>query len=213
MKNKLYEGLNSSNTALLVIDIINSCAHEKCEIPEWNIHFSKIRTMVPKLEAFIRAFKETTKCKVFYTNTTPWKKEFLTDNINELYTDPKAYYYSKDNTGFAEEFYLVKPDTNDTVITKNHYDVFTTKGFDDILRGLGIKYLVVTGIFGDGCVLASICGGFSKGYNFLIIKDLIETTDSNTRQELQKKLKEFTWPVMYGLTMTAEELLESWGNK
>jgi len=205
--------MNSSNTVLLVIDIINSCAHEKCEIPKWNIHFTKIRGMIPKLIDFIKAFKEVTNCKVVYSNTTPWKKEYLTENINLLYTDPKAYYYSKDHTGFAEEFFLVKPDSSDVITTKNHYDVFTTEGFSDQLKSLGVRYIIAVGIFGDGCVLASICGGFSKGYNFIMLKDLIETTDSNTRQELQIKLKEFTWPSMYGLTMNAEEFLRSWALK
>lgn len=205
--------MNSSNTALLVIDIINSCAHEKCEIPNHNIHFSKIRAMVPNLVHFIEDFKKSTKCKIIYTNTTPWKREYLTENINELYKDPEAYYYSEDNTGFAEQFYLVKPTESDLIVTKNHYDVFATKGFEEQLKTMGIKYLLITGIFGDGCILATICGGFSKGFNFLIIKDLIETTDSEIRQTLQTKLKEYTWPIMYGITLNSDEFLYHWKQK
>ena len=39
----LKENVNLSNVDLVVIDIMNSCCHEKCETPEWNISFSKIR--------------------------------------------------------------------------------------------------------------------------------------------------------------------------
>lgn len=209
----LYPNMNSSNTALLVIDVINSCAHEKCEIPKWDVHFSKIRTMIPKLVNFIEVFKESTSCRVIYTNTTPWRKEYLTENINELYSSPGAYYYSEDSTGFSEQFYLVSPSDQDLVVTKNHYDAFATKGFEEQLKNMGIRYLLVTGVFGDGCVLATICGGFSKGFNFLIIKDLIETTDSEVRQSLQTKLKEYTWPVMYGITLSSEEFLHYWKQK
>jgi len=207
---KLYSKMNSSNTAFVVIDVINSCVHEKCEIPKWKIAFSKIRKMVPELKEFIEQYRKAVSGLVIFINTPPWKKEFLTDNINELYTDPGARYYSKDNSGFAEKFYLIKPQKKDVVITKNHYDAFVNPELDKVLKKNKIRYLVVTGIFGDGCVLATICGGFSKGYNFVILKDLIETTDVPIRQKLLQGLKDFTWPVMYGKTLSSRDFFNSW---
>ncbi len=202
--------MNSSNTALLVIDVINSCAHEKCEIPDWNIYFSKIRQMIPKLKKFIDEYRQKVGGLVIFIKCAPWRKEFLTENINELYTDPKVTYYSKDTSGFREEFYLVIPQKNDLVIIKNHIDAFTNPELDKKLKEQGIRYLVVTGIFTDGCVLATINGGFSRGYNFIIIKDLVETSDNETRQKLSTLLKEYTFPNLYGKTLTSEEFLQSW---
>ncbi|MFH1392191.1 MAG: isochorismatase family protein [bacterium] len=202
--------MNQSNTALLVIDIINSCAHEKCEIPEWGISFFKIRAMIPKLKDFIADYRKSFGGLVIFANTTPWQKEYLTDNINELYTDPKACYYSKDDSGFAEEFYLVSPEAQDVVITKNHYDVFTNKKLQGLAKEKRIRYFIITGIFGDGCVMASICGGFSQGFNFVILEDLIETTDVKIRQRLLQSLKEFTWPFMYGKTMDSKKFLSQY---
>lgn len=199
--------LSQSNTALIVIDIINSCCHQQCEIPKWKIHFSKIRAMVPKLQTFITYYRENINHHVVLSTTTPWQKDYLPDNINTLYTDPNACYYSEDTTGFAEQFYHIQPQATDFIIAKNHYDVFTQQPFIDYLQERNIQHIVMTGVFADGCVLASICGGFSKGYNFTILKDLIETTDDPVRQELQKHLKAFTWPFMYGKTMKAEEFL------
>lgn len=169
--------------------------------------------MVPNLVTFIEQYRNTVNGLVIFTKTVPWKKEYLTDNINELYTDRRTVYYSKDTTGFAEEFYQVKPLDGDIIITKNQYDVFATTDLDKILKNKGIKYLIIAGVFGDGCVLASVLGGFSKGYNFVILKDLIETTDVQLRQELQTKLKEYTWPIMYGKTLDSEEFLKSWVSK
>jgi len=207
---KLYEKMSKDNTALLVIDVINSCAHEKCEQPEIGIYFSKIREMVPRLDSFINEYRYAVGGLVVFTNTVPWKKEFLADNINELYTDPNTTYYSKDDMGFAEEFYQVEPAEDDLVITKNTYDAFAGTQLDEKLREKGIQYLVVTGIFGDGCVMATICGGFSLGYNYVILNDLIETPDSSARQKLQASLKERAWPIMYGKTIKADEFLSGW---
>lgn len=207
---KPYSKMNSNNTILLVIDVINSCVHEKCEIPEWDVTFSNIRKMIPNLETFIQRYRKTLNSKVIFTRTVPWQKKFLPDNLNELYTDPKATYYTTDTSDFPQKFYQLTPQTNDLVIDKNSYDAFANETLINTLSKDNIKYIVVAGIFGDGCVMASICGGFSRGFNFIILEDLIETTDVPIRQALLKNLKEFTWPTMYGKTLNSKEFLDDW---
>ncbi len=192
------------NTALLVIDIINSCSHLDCEIPKWGISFSKIRKMIPKLQEFIKKYK-TMGGQVVYINCVPWKKEFLAKNIVELYKDPRCKYYTDDDTGFSEKFFF-EIDPNDPVFTKNSYDAFTNDKLNQFLKKKNIQHLLVSGIFSDGCVDSTIKGGFSKGYNFFILKDLVETTDVKIRQGLQKLLKEFTWPIMFGKTIESKKI-------
>jgi len=199
---QIYEKMNINNTALVVIDIVNGC----CVGEE----FKRIRDMVPKLKEFVKDYREIAKTPIIFINITPWTKKHLTDNINELYTDPQACYYSEDKSGFEEEFYSVVPEKGDLVFTKNHYDAFVNPDFKKYLKENQIHYLIIAGIFGDGCVLATICGGFSRGYNFVILKDLIETTDASNRQALQKILKKYTWPIMYGKTITSKEFLKFW---
>ena len=190
------------DTALLVIDIINSCCHPTCETKKYGISFSKIRKIVPKLIGFIRNYKNKGG-RVVYIRCSAWDKLHLAKNIVELYKDPKCKYYSKDRTGFPEQFFKVKPEKNDAVITKNSYDAFTNPKLEKILKNK--KYLIITGIFGDGCVHATIQGGFSKGHNFIILKDLVETSDDKKRQKLQQMLKEYTWPVMFGKTIDSSD--------
>lgn len=207
---KLYPKMNSYNTALIIIDVINSCASEKCELKNKGITFSKIRKMVPSLELFIEKYRENVNNNIIFTNTVPWKKEFLADNINELYTDANAVCYSKDNSGFAEDFFRIKPQSKDIVFTKNTNDAFADGKLNKILTKRGIKYLVITGIFGDGCIMATINGAFSCGYNLVILENLIETTDTKMRQEILGNLKKYTWPIMYGRTLTSNRFLNYW---
>lgn len=207
---ELYRGMNKDNTALLVIDPVNSCAHERCETPGRNIRFSKIRLMLPKLAKFISDYRKRVGGLVVFTTITPWNKENLPENMNRLYEDPKATYYSDDTSGFDEKFYDVVPEKDDLVIAKNTYDAFSNKEMATHFEKSGFKYIVMTGIFTDGCVLASVVSGFARGYNFVILKDMIETTDDPVRQKLQEFLVSYTFPVMYGKTATAREFLESW---
>ncbi len=207
---RIHDGMNKHNTALVIIDPVNSCAHENCETPEWNIHFTKIRKMLPRLNKFAKQYRKQVGGLVIVTTITPWTRKYLPENLQELYKDPEATYYSEDTTGFDEEFHTIEIVDTDFVVAKNSYDAFTNSEFADKLKTEGIRYIIMAGIFTDGCVLSTIINGFSKGYNFVILKDLIETTDSVTRQNLQKLLIEFTFPKMYGRTITSRELITEW---
>jgi len=209
---KIYPKMNSKNTALVLIDVVNGCCHKECEDPGLKITFSKIRKVVPKLNKFVRAFKKQVGGKVIFTNLTPWTKEYLPENIQELYTDPRTTYYGE-GTKFESAFYKIKPQKGDIILTKNNYDTFSNPKFEKTLKKNGIKYLVITGFFTDGCVLATISGGFAHGLNFVILKDLVETTDLKRRQEHCKYLTQYTFPIMYGKTLTSKTFLEEWSKK
>lgn len=204
---KIYDGMNKDNSALVIIDPVNSCSHENCETPKWGIRFNKIRQMLPKLNSFAKKYREQIGGLVIVTTITPWTKEYLPENVQVLYKDPLATYYSDDTSGFDEKFHTIEVASTDFVTTKNTYDAFTNENFVYKLKDKNIKYIIMTGIFTDGCVLSTVINGFSRGYNFIILKDLIETTDVKIRQELQKLLIEYTFPKMYGRTITSNELL------
>ncbi len=209
---KLFKGMKPANTALLVIDVINSCAHESCERPELGITFRKIREMVSqRLVPFIKRYRKEVGTPIVFTKTVPWKKEFLPENINNLYeADPEVEYYSKNESGFAEEFYAVQPEKDDVVIEKNGNDVFADKSFLEYVAERHISYFVTTGVFTDGCVMATVIGGFSRGFNFITLRDLVETTDVPKRQELQKLLLENNFPYLWSKVISSTDFLGVW---
>lgn len=192
----------------LVIDVINSCCAEKCEIKKWGINYSKIRKMIPKLKKFIVDYKKITNKPVIYIKTTPWIKKFIAPNLIELYKDSACEYYSKDKSKYPEMFYLLKPAKEDYILTKNTYDAFTNQKLDKILKINKVKYIIIAGVFADGCVNSTIINGFSKGYNFIILKDLIETTDKKERQKIKTLLIKNTWKQMYGKIERSNDLLK-----
>jgi len=204
----IIPNITSENSVLLVIDVINSCALSEFEDPIRNIHYNKIRKMVPALSNFITSYKQLGG-KVILTTTVPWQESYLPGNINELYRNNEdARYWSKDSSGCAEHFYQIPTDCA-IVFVKNSYDAFTNEDLVNSLEDMHIRYVIVAGVFGDGCVMASICGGFSKGYRLIIAKDLIETTDDDNRQMLLKQLKQRTWPLMYGTTVESKQILNT----
>jgi nicotinamidase-related amidase len=202
-----YKNMTKDNTALLIVDVVNSCAHEKCEIPEWKVTFEKVRQMVPKLATFISDFRQTFTGPVIFGRTRPWQKEYLAHNINELYEDDKYAYYTPDRSGFAEEFYVIKPQPGDIITDKDTNDALTDPHLLAQLQEQKIRYIAVTGAFTDGCVLATVIGGFTKGYSMVVLKDLVETTDSSQRQRIQEDLLTYTFPYMFARVISSDELL------
>ncbi|MFH1500926.1 MAG: isochorismatase family cysteine hydrolase [archaeon] len=191
--------------ALLVIDILNKCSHPDFENKKWGITYRRIRRMIPKLEKFILDYKKVGG-KVIYINCTQWDKKHLAKNIVNLYeNNNQAEVYCKSALG--KKFYKLNPEKDDLIITKNTYDAFTNPKLDKYLKKRKIKNLIITGIYGDGCVHATIQGGFSKGYNFTIIGDLIETTDVRWRQNTQKTFKNKIWPYMFGRVIKSSKFL------
>ena len=182
----MQEDIKIRDTALLVIDIVNACSHPRCEGKKEGITYKKVREMVPRLKKFIAKYKDSGG-KVIYVNCTSWDEKHLASNIIELYKDPRCRYFSPDKTGFSEKFFEVIPEQDDLVITKNTYDAFTNPGLNRFLKRNKIRFLIITGIFGDGCVHATIQGGFSAGYNFIILKDLWGRQSENTRARMEKR--------------------------
>ncbi len=200
------------NSVLLVIDVINSCAHEDYEDRDRDIHYGKIRQMVPSLARFITGYRQLGGLVMLMTSVR-WQEAYLADNINELYrNDTHARYWSIDSSGRAEQFYGI-PTDGALIFAKNSYDAFTCEDFVRELESRQIRYVVVTGVFSDGCVLATICNGFSRGYRFIIARDLIETTDDTDRQIIQRHLKARMWPLMYGATVDSDVILSAYASR
>lgn len=166
--------------------------------------------MVDRLEPFIQRFRLVVGGPVIFGKTVPWRKEYLADNVNELYSDEQFAYYSKDTTGFSEQFYKIEPQPQDLIAEKNTNDAFAMANLNEILAERGVRYVVVTGVFTDGCILASVVGGFSKGYSLVVLKDLVETTDVKTRQIIQRHLLEYTFPYLFSRVVSSEDFIKSW---
>ncbi len=208
----ISRALTLQNSAFLVIDVINSCAQREYEDQARGIHYNRIRQMVPALSTFMTSYQRLGG-RIILTTTVPWQEDHLPENINELYREnAEARYWSHDTTGLAEGFYHI-PTCGALVFVKNSYDAFTNGDFINTLEKLRIRYILVAGVFGDGCVMASICGGFSRGYHMIMLKDLIETTDDVDRQSFQKYLKLRMWPLMYGPTVESCEILAAFSDE
>ncbi len=202
------KSLNQKNSALIVIDPINHCCLPRYEDKNFGFTFKKVRKMIPHLVNFIEEYRKKFGGKIVFIGCEKWTKENLPNNLVKLYQNPFCQSFVSEQSDYSKKFYKVKPTKKDFIVYKNTYDAFSNPKLDKWLKKNKIENLIITGIFGDACVNATISGGFSKGYHFVILKDLIETSDQKDRQDLQKLLKRTNWPVLFGSTITSKQFLK-----
>lgn len=63
------------------------------------------------------------------------------------------------------------PEPGDRVVTKHRYSGFFETELDDVLRGLGAKYLLVTGCTTSVCVEATVRDAMYRDYSCIVLED------------------------------------------
>jgi len=76
----------------------------------------------------------------------------------------------------------LEPRQGDVVVEKPRFDAFYSTMLDDVLRGRGVRNIVVTGTVGHICVLASVAGAWMRGYRVYAPLDAIVFMDAEGRR-------------------------------
>jgi len=199
--NKVETGLYP----LLIIDPVKGCCSSEYERSEWNIHFSKVRELIPRLNSFAKKYRSMGG-RVIWVKPTPWTEDHLPENINRLYREnPQATFYVTENIEEYAEFPSeMEVEPGDLIIEKNSYSAFTNSYLMDVLDS---DTYLVTGVYADGCVNATIVDGCSRGLFTFILSDLVESMDDPIKQGQKMFLLSHGWPLMYGHVMTSKEFL------
>jgi nicotinamidase-related amidase len=204
LTNSMYK-VEDSLYPLVVVDPVKGCCSREYERPEWNIHFSRVREVIPRLNDFVKMYRSLGG-RIIWVKPTPWTEEYLPDNINRLYREnPKATFYVTENVDEYPEFQPgIEVEPGDQVIEKNSYSAFTSPRFREALDS---DAYLVAGFYADGCVNATIVDGWGRRYFTFILSDLVESMDDPVKQGQKKFLLSHSWPLMYGHVMTSGELL------
>lgn len=194
---------------LIVVDPVNVCCSEEFERPELDITYSRIRQMIPRLKKFTDEYR-TLGGQIIWIQATPWTEEFLPQNINRLYHEnPQATFYTEKNVQESVEFYKgIVVHTPDKIFTKNTYSAFADPSLQEFIEKQGADTVLISGVFAEGCVNATIVDGFTQGLFMIILSDLVETMDDEQQQAHKKHLLTHQWPLMYGHVMTSSEFLK-----
>ncbi|MEM8564569.1 MAG: isochorismatase family cysteine hydrolase [Pseudomonadota bacterium] len=186
--------LDLSGSALLVVDVQNGFAKAGVgayaalnpeQIPtELSYYFDRInQTVVPNI-AQLQAACRAKQVEVLFTNI-----ECLTLDGRERGLDYKISGFLIPKGSFeAQSLDEVKPYGDEIVIPKSSSSVFNSTNIDYVLRNLGIRQLVVTGLVTDQCVEGAVRDACDLGYLVTLVEDACGTYSEERHQSSLRAL-------------------------
>jgi len=156
-------------TALLIIDMIN-----KLDFPEGKRLLRQARKAALAIQALRLRFHRLGQ-PVIYVN----------DNFGRWRSDLKHLVEHCSQGKGRKIIDLLRPDEDDYFVLKPKHSGFFSSTLETLLRYLGAKKLVITGIAGNYCVLFTANDAYMRDYELIVPSDC---TVSNTSRENREAL-------------------------
>jgi nicotinamidase-related amidase len=150
---------DNSTVALLLIDVINDL-----DFPEADALLRHAVPMAKKLAALkTRAYKHG--CAVIYVNDNfgRWRSDFKSQVQHCLAKDVRG-------RKLAE---LLQPSESDYFVLKPAHSGFYSTALDVLLKRLGTKTLIITGIATNMCVLFTANDAYLRNYRICVPSDCV----------------------------------------
>lgn len=144
---------STSNSALIIIDAQNEYKSGKLAVTNAEESSNVIASLLEKYRAangrIVHVLHKTSQDAPVFTVGTP----------------------------LADEFTELTPKDGETVIWKNHPGSFADTNLDEVLKGWGIKKVVLTGYMAHVCVSTTARQASQRGYDVLVVEDGIGDRD------------------------------------
>jgi nicotinamidase-related amidase len=168
---------DKSDSALLLIDVINDL-----NFPEANQLLRYARPMARK----ILRLKERAKkagVPVIYVNDNfgRWQSDFRRQVQHCLREESRGH----------EIVMLLQPEEDDYFVLKPKHSGFFSTTLETLLRYLGSKTLIITGIAGNFCVLFTANDAYMRDYDLIIPSDCTASNSAAENKEALALMRKF----------------------
>lgn len=166
------EAVTRSKTALLLIDVINDMDFEGSE--------SLVRLAEPMARR-LRALKKRARAAGIATI-------YINDNFGQWRSDFRAIvaHCVRAKSPGRNVARMLKPDAKDYFVLKPKQSAFYGTTLDTLLRDLGTRKVILTGVAGDNCVLFSANDAYMRDLKLIVPSDCIASeTEAENQYALQ----------------------------
>jgi len=180
--------VDGRHSALLFIDVQNFCAHhEGGEFKglsdgergrEYGYYFETLKqTVIPNMQRLQAGFRRA-GIEVLYTTIESLTKDGRDRSLDYKIT---GFHVPKDSWDGRVLAYIA-PGDDEIVLHKTSSSVFISTHIDYLLRNLGVRQLVISGLITDQCVESAVRDACDLGYLVNLVTDAC-TTYSQRRHE------------------------------
>jgi ureidoacrylate peracid hydrolase len=192
----LEKKVDPAHSALLVVDVQNDFCAKDGAFDKAGLNLEMVRDMVPRLVEFIEAARKAGYFIVFIRNNyNSENNPFLSDVWLEQAGRTRRGLYTKIPMcvpgSWGADFYKIKPESGEPVVTKHRFDAFEGTDLDLILRAKRVRTLVFTGFATNVCVETTARHGFLKDYYIVVLEDLVASDSKKLHESALENLRTF----------------------
>mgnify|MGYP006111440585 FL=1 len=180
--------LKSSETAHLIIDVQKTYLEPKenpQENEEWKPFFNRMKNLViPNIKSFINFAREK-KVENIFARIACHKESGIDRSLSQKKPGFNYLLLPKDVSS-GQIVDDLKPENDDIVVMKTTDSALTGTNLRLILRNMGIKNVICTGIFTDQCVSSTVRSLVDESFNVIVVEDCCAAaTDDLHKHELE----------------------------
>ena len=187
--------LDPKESALLFIDVQNFCARrdggEFKDVPDSDIagkygyYFERLKSLaIPNMQRLQKAFRGA-GIEVLYTTI-----ESLTSDGRDRSLDYKITgFHVPKGSWDGKVIDEIAPGDDEIVLPKTSSSVFVSTHIDYLLRNLGVKQLVLSGLVTDQCVESAIRDACDLGYLVTLVPDACATYNQERHDNTLRAIK------------------------
>lgn len=200
----LDQVLDPATAAILVVDMQNDYCSPQGNVAERGHDVSMITRMLPNLQRFLDEARKL-RAKIIFIQC-----------IHEAETDSAAWLARHGGTAlphcrrgtWGAEFYGVAPVEGEPIVVKHRYSAFVGTRLESVLRTLGIRTLVMTGVGTNVCVESTARDGYMRDYNIVFVSDCTATSTQAAHDATLANMRQF-----FGVVATADEVVDFWRSR
>lgn len=180
--------LDPSTTALLVIDIQNTYLErpeDAVESARWRPFFDRMEnTVIPNTSRLIE-WARNVGVEVMFARIACHKEDGRDRSLSQK-KPGFNYLLLPKNEIESQIIPILEPKNDEIVVTKTTDSALTGTNLRLILNNMGIKDVIVVGIFTDQCVSSTVRSLCDESFNVLVVEDCCAAaTDQLHRHELE----------------------------
>ncbi|MFH1775353.1 MAG: isochorismatase family cysteine hydrolase [Chloroflexota bacterium] len=202
----LEEKVDPRDTALLVVDVQNDFCHsDGISGKRGFTNLSYRQKMVPRLIKLISQARRAEVPIIFIRMATdPWtlsevQQEQLLRRGLSLDSIP-----AQEGT-WGADFYRVRPEADDYIVTKHRYSAFIDTDLDLILRSRGVKTVIMTGVATNVCVESTARDASMKDYFVVFVRNCAASFNLRDHNATLR-----TMDTLFGTVVSYQEVVAAW---
>lgn len=192
--------LDPKETALIIIDMQNDFCHEEgASAKAGTGDIAAFQAVVPQIDSLVEQAREVGVPVIFVMMTLD------ESTISEAWANKFSGMSIVVKDSWGTEFYKLQPQKGDYIVEKHRFSAFIGTNLDLILRSLGRKSIVLTGVLTNVCVESTARDGFMMDYNVTLVSDGCAGSNPAAHQYTLE-----TIDMLFGQTKDAASVIDFW---